>query len=157
MLVEKKVKRKARAGRRRRRPRCGSIPDAILHRHAENPAWADPKAGFSENSVDQQEKSYFLERLDALSGLIFCVFSAMLVLTWVARLQLPFFHLIVGSGQAEQYQPDVTSRVRLHPLQFSTISWHTPPLYPQPLAVMKPHSIPSRTVVHFIITTSNKI
>ena len=67
-------------------------------------------------------KDYFLERLEAFKGLIFWLFSAMLVLTWVARLQLPFFHLVVGSGQAVQYQPEEISRVRLQPLHCSTIS-----------------------------------
>ena len=97
---------------------------------------------------------YLRERLEALSGLIFCAFSDMLVLTWVARLQLPFFHLLVGSGQAAQYHPEAISRVRLQPLHCSTISWQTPPLNPQPLAVMKAHSSPLRTVVHFIENTS---
>jgi hypothetical protein len=100
--------------------------------------------------------NYFLERFEALRGLIFCDVSAMLVLTWVARLQLPFFHLMVGSGQAEQYQPVAISRVRLQPLHCSTISWQTPSLYPQPLAVIKAHSMPLRTVVHFIDVTSQK-
>jgi hypothetical protein len=67
-------------------------------------------------------KNYFLERLEAFKGLIFWDFSAMLVLTWVARLQLPFFHLASGSGQAVQYQPEDISTVRLHPLHCSTIS-----------------------------------
>jgi hypothetical protein len=97
-------------------------------------------------------RRYFLERLEAFNGLTFCAASAMLVLTWVARLQLPVFHLAVGSGQAEQYQPESISIVRLHPLHCYTISKHTPPLYPQPLAVMKAHSMPLRTVVHFIAT-----
>jgi hypothetical protein len=99
--------------------------------------------------------NYFLERFEALRGLIFWVDSDMLVLTWVARLQFPFFHLTVGSGQAEQYQPDAISKVRLHPLHCSTISLHTPPLYLQPLAVIKAHSMPLRIVVHFIGVTSN--
>jgi hypothetical protein len=76
----------------------------------------DKSAGWS------TDRRYFLERLEAFNGLIFCAASAMLVLTWVARLQLPFFHLVVGSGQAAQYQPEAISRVRLHPLHCSTIS-----------------------------------
>jgi hypothetical protein len=60
--------------------------------------------------------------LDAFSGLIFWALSDMLLLTWVARLQLPCFHLVVGSGQAEQYHPDAISRERPHPLHCSTIS-----------------------------------
>jgi hypothetical protein len=52
----------------------------------------------------------------------------MLLPTWVARLQLPYFHLLVGSGQAEQYQPDEISKERWQPLHCSTISWQTPPL-----------------------------
>ena len=117
------------------------------------PRHARVMAGFSSNWLNRWW-NYFLERFEALSGLIFCVVSEMLVLTWVARLQLPFFHLMVGSGQAEQYQPVAISRVRPQPLHCSTISWQTPSLYPQPLAVIKAHSLPLRTVVHFIDVTS---
>jgi hypothetical protein len=111
-------------------------------------------AGFSTNQSDCRQMDYFLERFEAFNGLIFWAVSAMLELTWVARLQFPFFHLVVGSGQAVQYHPEAISRVRLHPLHCSTISRQTPPLYPQPLAVMKAHSMPLRTVVHFIENTS---
>lgn len=111
-------------------------------------------AGFSTNQLDRRQMDYFLERLEAFNGLIFWAVSAMLELTCVARLQFPFFHLVVGSGQAAQYHPEAISRVRLHPLHCSTISRQTPPLYPQPLAVMKAHSMPLRTVVHFIDKTS---
>lgn len=105
----------------------------------------------------ERRSGYFLERFEALSGLIFWVVSVMLVLTWVARLQFPFFHLTVGSGQAEQYHPDSISRVRPQPLHCSTISWQRPPLYPQPLAVIKAHSLLFRIVVHFIGISSKMI
>ncbi len=95
--------------------------------------------------------NYFLERLEAFNGLIFWADAALLEPACVARLQFPFFHLVVGSGQAVQYHPEAISKVRLHPLHCSTISWQTPPLYPQPFAVMKAHSTPLRTVVHFIL------
>jgi hypothetical protein len=113
-------------------------------------------AGFCHKLFERRSR-YFLERFEALSGLIFWVVSAMLVLTWVARLQFPFLHLTVGSGQAEQYQPDSISRLRPQPLHCSTISWQTPPLYPQPLAVIKAHSLPFRMVVHFIDISSKMI
>jgi hypothetical protein len=114
------------------------------------PRHLDPVAGFRAIDWVVGSKDYFLERLEAFNGLIFCAVSAMLAPACVARLQLPFFHLTVGSGQAAQYHPEAISRVRLHPLHCSTISRQIPPLYPQPLAVMKAHSMPLRTVVHFI-------
>ena len=124
------------------------------HSDAKNPATSFQQRGSSNNRLSIRNQYYFLERLDAFNGLIFCAVSDMLELTWVARLQLPFFHLLVGSGQAAQYHPEAISSVRLHPLHCSTISRQTPPLYPQPLAVMKAHSMPLRTVVHFIENTS---
>ena len=45
---------------------------------------------------------YLAARLDALSGLIFWALEAGIVFTWVARLQLPFFHFASGAGQAVQ-------------------------------------------------------
>jgi hypothetical protein len=123
----------------------------VGRRHTKNPATPIRWRGYDQIGW-LAVRNYFLERLDAFNGFTFCAVSAMLELTWVARLQLPFFHLAVGSGQAEQYQPELISIVRLHPLHCSTISKHTPPLYPQPLAVMKAHSMPLRTVVHFIVT-----
>jgi hypothetical protein len=114
------------------------------------PRHIDPVAGFSTNRLGCRQVDYFLERLEAFNGLIFWAVFDMLEPTCVARLQLPFFHLVVGSGQAAQYHPVAISRERLHPLHCSTISRQTPPLYPQPLAVMNPHSMPLRTVVHFI-------
>jgi hypothetical protein len=89
-------------------------------------------------------------RLEALSGFILALACAAVELMCVAMLQLPIFHLRDGSGQDEQYQPDWTSTLRPQPLQFSTISWQIPPLYEQPFAVMKGHSLPSRTVVQII-------
>ena len=62
-----------------------------------------------------------LARLDALSGLIFAFFSVTAAETWEARLQFPFFHFKVGSGQALQYQPVESSVERLQPLHCSTI------------------------------------
>jgi len=49
------------------------------------------------------------ERLEALSGLIFCLVSDVdtVAETWVARLQIPLRHLEDGSGQAVQYQPEL--------------------------------------------------
>jgi len=71
---------------------------------------------------------YRLARLDALSGFIFAFFSVAAAETWDARLQFPFFHFKVGSGQAAQYQPAENSEERLQPLHCSTISWQIPPL-----------------------------
>jgi hypothetical protein len=47
-------------------------------------------------------------RLEALSGLIFCLVSGAGTDadTWVARLQMPLRHLDKGSGHAVQYQPE---------------------------------------------------
>ena len=58
---------------------------------------------------------YRLPLLDALSGLSFALEAVVVAVTWVARLQLPFFHLMAGSGQAVQYQPDSSSDARLQP------------------------------------------
>jgi hypothetical protein len=41
-------------------------------------------------------------RLDALMGLSFCFLVSVAVLTWVAMLQVPFFHFRDGSGAAVQ-------------------------------------------------------
>jgi hypothetical protein len=156
LLPAKKVKEKRldKSGRCgcRHQSMDGTSPAAKVRQH-QNPATA-ARGGVLDKSETDRPQNYLRERLDAFSGLTFWALSAMLVLTWVARLQLPFFHLLVGSGQAEQYHPEAISRVRLQPLHCSTISWQTPPLYPQPLAVMKAHSWPLRTVVHFIEKTS---
>jgi hypothetical protein len=74
------------------------------------------------------KKIYRLARLEALSGLIFCVLVVTVVVTWVARLQLPFFHFAAGSGQAVQNHPAPNSCFRPQPSQDSTTSWQTPPL-----------------------------
>ena len=71
---------------------------------------------------------YLLPRLEALSGLIFCLVPFFSMVTWDARLQFPFFHFSEGSGHAAQYQPAENSCARLHPLQVSTVSWQSPPL-----------------------------
>jgi hypothetical protein len=42
---------------------------------------------------------------DALIGLSFCFLTTSTVLTWVATLQIPFFHFNDGSGAAVQYMP----------------------------------------------------
>ena len=88
--------------------------------------------------------------LEALSGLIlaFSVLVSFVVL--VAKLHLPFLHLIEGSGQAVQYQPEGNSEARLHPLHNSTIGWQTPPLKEQPVLVINTHSNPCFTVVQSI-------
>jgi len=64
---------------------------------------------------------YLFVRLAALSGLILVWTEPTVLVTCVARLQFPFFHLIEGSGHAVQYQPDANSPPRLHPLHCSTI------------------------------------
>jgi hypothetical protein len=151
--VKRKALEKSRGCVRSRFPsRVGGTRD---RKATQKPRRIGSVAGFSTNRLNGRQKDYFLERLDAFNGLIFCADSDMLELTCVAKLQLPFFHLVVGSGQAAQYHPEAISRVRLHPLHCSTISRHTPPLYPQPLAVMNPHCMPFRTVVHFIENTSH--
>ncbi len=65
--------------------------------------------------------AYRLLRFDALSGLIFALALLDSTVTWVARLQSPFFHLTEGSGQALQYQPLESSVPRLQPLHCSTV------------------------------------
>jgi hypothetical protein len=72
--------------------------------------------------------SYLLLRLDAFSGLIFVLVLLDSTAKWVARLQLPFFHLMEGSGQALQYHPEESSVPRLQPLHCSTIWLQIPPL-----------------------------
>ncbi len=88
--------------------------------------------------------------LEALSGLIleFLIWGSFV--TWVAKLQFPFFHLTEGSGQAVQYQPEGNSEARLHPWHSSTIWWQAPPLKEQPFLVIKTHSNPCFTVVQSI-------
>jgi hypothetical protein len=71
---------------------------------------------------------YLLLRLDAFSGLIFVLALLDSTARWVARLQLPFFHLMEGSGQAVQYHPEESSVPRLQPLHCSTIWLQIPPL-----------------------------
>jgi len=93
-------------------------------------------------------------RLDALRGLSLVLTSTGVFTTWVARLQLPFFHFKDGSGYDVQYQAEEYSVLRLHPLHFSTISWHIPPLYEHPLADMKGHSLLFLTVVQTIFVTT---
>jgi hypothetical protein len=63
---------------------------------------------------------YLRALLEALSGLILALLAAASELTWDARLQLPFFHFIDGSGHAVQYQPDENSDPRLQPAHCST-------------------------------------
>ena len=70
--------------------------------------------------------------------------------TWVAKLQSPFLHLTLGSGQTVQYHPEANSEARLHPWHSSTIWWQSPPLKEQPLLVIKMHSTPSFTLVQTI-------
>jgi hypothetical protein len=67
-----------------------------------------------------RKQDYLRALLEALSGLILAVVEAVAELTWLARLQLPFFHFIAGSGHALQYQPDVYSEPRLQPWHCST-------------------------------------
>lgn len=99
---------------------------------------------------------FFLARLDAFSGLTLACADDAADLTWVAMLQLPTFQRMAGSGLALQYQPELNSMVRPQPLQFSTISWHTPPLYAHPLAVINGHSLPALTVLQIIGSTSQE-
>jgi hypothetical protein len=96
-----------------------NLPD---HDDTKTPPRGKRMAGSMATATKRLRQRYFRERLEAFSGLIFWAFSAILELTWVARLQFPFFHLTVGSGQAVQYQPEEISTVRLHPLHCSTIS-----------------------------------
>ena len=46
-----------------------------------------------------------LARFEAVSGFTLVWVPVVLEATWVARLQLPFFHLAAGSGQAAQNHP----------------------------------------------------
>jgi hypothetical protein len=65
-------------------------------------------------------QNYLRALLEALSGLILALVVAAAELTWDARLQLPFFHFIAGSGHAVQYQPVENSDPRLQPSHCST-------------------------------------
>jgi len=88
--------------------------------------------------------------LDAFSGLIFVLALLDSTTKWVARLQLPFLHLMEGSGQAVQYHPEESSVPRLQPLHCSTIWLQIPPLYEHPFEVIKEHSMPFLIVAQFI-------
>ena len=71
---------------------------------------------FGERGLPFDRKQVYLRALlEALSGLILAWLLVEAELTWEARLQLPFFHLISGSGHALQYQPDAYSVPRLQP------------------------------------------
>jgi hypothetical protein len=63
--------------------------------------------------------------LDALIGLTLA-WAAAVATICVAKLQLPLFHLIAGSGQDVQYQPDSIWVARPHPWHEAVISWHSP-------------------------------
>ena len=91
---------------------------------------------------------YLPRRLDALIGFNFAFASEAVFCTWVARLQLPFFHFMEGSGNAAQNQPPSCCSLRLQPLQASMISAQDPPLKEQPFAVMNVHFLPFRVVSH---------
>jgi hypothetical protein len=88
--------------------------------------------------------------LDALSGLILVFLIPVSFARCVAKLQLPYFHLTEGSGQAVQYQPEENPEARLHPRHSSTIGWQDPRLNEQPFLVIKMHSDPSFTLVQVI-------
>ena len=64
-----------------------------------------------------REQYYLRALLEALSGLILVLPAFDAELTCEARLQLPFFHFVSGSGHVVQYQPDEYSDPRLQP-------WH---------------------------------
>jgi hypothetical protein len=70
--------------------------------------------------IKKNKPAYLFSLLDAFSGLIFALALEDSTATWVAMLQFPFFHLMEGSGQAVQYQPDESSVPRLQPLHCST-------------------------------------
>jgi hypothetical protein len=99
-----------------------------------------PRSLKSGVSPFNHKQCYMFPRLDALIGLSLAWLVAEFVETWVARLQLPFFHFMVGSGHTAQYQPLSSSDLRLQPSHCSMTSWQNPPLYVQPLAVIKEHS-----------------
>jgi hypothetical protein len=94
------------------------------------PAIEKPRLGVVADGVLALDRrlNYLRLRLEALSGLIFICAEDAALETWVAMLQLPFFHFKEGSGHAVQNHPLATSVFRLQPLQFSTISWQNPPL-----------------------------
>jgi hypothetical protein len=78
---------------------AGSFSDQ--HRAAQkNPALL--KAGFHHTIGFYP----FRALLEALSGLIFAFLSVEIAAMCDARLQFPFFHFSIGSGHAEQNQPD---------------------------------------------------
>jgi hypothetical protein len=80
---------------------------------------------------DNVEGGFYLPRrarLEAFKGLIFAWADTSPDLTWVAMLQMPFFHFSEGSGNALQYQPVSISVMREQPLHASTASRQLPPL-----------------------------
>jgi hypothetical protein len=88
-----------------------------------------PPAGILQaGEADAFLRGYLRLRLDAFRGLIFAFFSELDADMCEAKLQIPFFHLIVGSGHEEQYHPLEYWDFRSQPSQFSTISWQIPPL-----------------------------
>jgi len=80
--------------------------------------WEKVPRSFDERGLPFDRKQVYRRALlEALSGLILVLLPTDAVLTWEARLQLPFFHFVSGSGHAVQYQPDEYSDPRLQP-------WH---------------------------------
>jgi hypothetical protein len=95
-----------------------------------------------------------MPRFEAFRGFILILSTLISLLTWVARLHLPFFHFMEGSGQDVQYQPVVNWTLRLQPLHASTTGWQVPPLNEQPFLVINTQSTPGFTVVQFMGITS---
>jgi hypothetical protein len=95
---------------------------------ADGPNKITPQTYRQRKSLVPWAGPYLLLRLDAFSGLIFVLALLDSTAKWVARLQLPFFHFMEGSGQAVQYHPEESSVPRLQPLHCSTIWLQIPPL-----------------------------
>lgn len=61
-----------------------------------------PQSGAAEGQPCPFTRYCYFFLLEALIGFSFCFFVSTTVLTWVAILQLPFFHFMTGSGATVQ-------------------------------------------------------
>lgn len=75
----------------------------------------EPRSNRERGLPFDRKQGYLRALLEAFSGLILAEAAAAALVTWVAMLQLPFFHFNDGSGHAVQYQPDDSSAPRLQP------------------------------------------
>jgi hypothetical protein len=109
---------------------------------------------FISTALKRPVNDYRPPLLDAFRGLILVFPFSVSPLRWVAKLQLPLFHFVAGSGHVVQNQPDSNFTARAQPSHSSMIEWQVPPLKVQPFFFIKTHSIPFFTVEQSIGITS---